>query len=58
MKQKKFDLLDDKFLEQFWRAFKKVIAEWGVIELFFFIVFLPFSFIYLGMRVAQEWSDK
>jgi hypothetical protein len=42
----------DKVIE----AFKKVIEDWGVLEVIFTVIFFPWSLLYIGFRLIQEYE--
>lgn len=39
-------------------AFKKVIKDWGILEILLVVAFTPFSLIYMGFRFIQEWEQE
>lgn len=47
-------------MDMFDKIFKTgqgVVEDWGIIELFFFIILMPFSLFYVAMRFFQEWDN-
>ena len=43
-------------LDQFMKTLKYVIRNWGIIELLIVAVFFPWSLVYIGFRMIQEWK--
>ena len=39
------------------KSFKKVTADWDVVEFVLCVVFLPLSLLYIALRMAQEYED-
>lgn len=37
-------------------ALQSVIEDWDIVELFFVILFFPFSILYMAMRMVQEYE--
>jgi len=46
-----FDIFDKLF-----RTFQKVIQEWDILCIIGATLFFPWSLIYVGFRVVQEWE--
>lgn len=45
-------------MNQEMRVLKKVVADWGLWEIFWMIVFFPWSLLYVVLRMVQEWDDE
>jgi len=45
-------------MDKFIKVFQKVIMGWDFVELFFCIVLFPWSLLYIGFRMIQEWGVK
>ena len=43
-------------MDELMRALKRVVEDWGVCEILLFVVFIPWSFLYLGLRLIQEFD--
>lgn len=47
-------------LDKLFRTIRKIVMKWDGVELFIAIlltfVFLPWSLIYWGFRIVQEWE--
>ena len=39
------------------KTFQKVIKDWWILEIVLFVIFIPFSLIYVGFRLVQEWEE-
>jgi hypothetical protein len=37
---------------------KRVIRYWGLFELLLTCIFFPFSLLYIGLRIVQEWGER
>ncbi len=44
-------------MDEFTVAFKRVIRDWGVFDIFLVVVFFPWSFLYILFRLIQEWPE-
>lgn len=40
------------------KALKRVVEDWGIIEIILFAIFVPWSFFYLGLRIVQEFDKE
>lgn len=38
------------------QTFKKVVGNWGALELVLAVILLPWSLLYMGLRMVQEWE--
>lgn len=38
-------------------ALKRVISDWGVFEVILVIIFFPWSLLYIGFRLIQEYES-
>ena len=36
-------------------TFKVVIKDWDIGELFLVVIFFPWSLLYIGLKIIQEW---
>jgi len=45
-------------MDEYTKTLKKVVAEWGLWEIFWMIVFFPWSLLYLVLRIVQEWDNN
>lgn len=49
--------MSDQVLGNLLRAFKNVIKDWGIFEVFFTVVFMPWSALYIAFRIIQEYEN-
>ena len=54
--KRNLDYNDEDIIDDGIKALKKVIKDWGIFELLLVVIFVPFSFIYIILRVLQEWE--
>ncbi len=42
--------------DKLFKATKKVVEDWGIVEAVFFVIFFPISLAYLLFRIFQEYD--
>lgn len=45
-------------MDELTKALKRVVEDWGIVEIVLFVMFFPFSLLYVLVRYIQEYGTN